>query len=166
MSLVVKHTKKQYEIADEGTHDATLAEIRELGKVETGFGTKEKLLFIWELEDQFDSKGEPIRIFQRFNKSIHPKAALYKAVRSITGEDPGDEFDLEQLIGVSVQLVLQHNEGDDGIVYANVAAIVRLKTAEEEATVTDGIRKKRHPTPPIDEEAPWSPTDEEAPFKN
>lgn len=154
MSLIVTRSKKQYEIAAEGTHEATLQEIRELGKVETSFGAKEKLLFIWEVE-QVDSKGEPVKVFQRFTKSLHPKAALYKAVRSITGEDPGDEFDLSKLIGTSVQLVIQHNESDDGVIYANVAAILRVQTPEEEASekrvqaVIDAARKRQQEQEPI-----------------
>ncbi len=168
MSLVVKQRKRQYEIPPEGTVEAILVEIKELGEVQTGFGAKEKLLFVWET-DQTDKQGNSLKVFQRFTKSIHPQAYLTKAIRSITGDEPGDEFDLGNLIGVSVELVIQHNKGDDGITYANVAAIVRHKTAAEEASekrvqsVIDAA--KRVPmkvTNPLKDQSPI--TDADVPF--
>ena len=131
--LVVKYTKKQYEIPDEGIVNGTLAEVKDLGEMPTAFGSKDKILWVWET-DQIGRNGKPMKVFQRFTKSLHPKALLYKALRSITGEEPGEEFDLSSLIGTQVQLVIQHNEGEDGITYANVASIFRPKTAEEEAS--------------------------------
>ena len=149
MSLVLKRNKRQYDIPDEGIINATLAEIKDLGEVQTTFGAKEKLLFVWEV-DQTDQYGNRMKVFQRFTKSLHPQALLTEAIYSITGEDVGDELDLEDLIGINVQLLIKHNQGADGVIYANVRDIIRPKTKAEEVSekrvqnVIDAHRRSLH----------------------
>jgi hypothetical protein len=125
MSLIVKNVKREFELPDEGTHKATLKAIEDLGLVKSKFGIKDKALLIFET-DQADREGKPRKAFKRYTKTLHPKGALRKAVRAITGEDPGDEFNLAALIGRRVQLLIEH-QASEGIVYANVTAIVRAK---------------------------------------
>jgi hypothetical protein len=45
----------------------------------------------------------------------------------------GSSFDLDSLLGVEADLVLKHNQGDDGKTYCNVRTILRLPTAAERA---------------------------------
>jgi len=85
-----------------------------------------------------------MKAFQTFNLSLHPQSFLSQAIRDITGRDTGNEFDLDSLLGVEVDLVIKHNEGTDGRIYANVATILRPKTKAEEAEekrVTDATAK-------------------------
>ena len=134
MTLIVKYVKRQFEIPDEGTHLATLVEIQRLGPVQTAYGVRNKLLSVFET-DQLDREGKPRRAFKRFTETLHPKSALRKAIRSIIGEDPGDEFDLARLIGRTVQIVIEHQESE-GSAYANITAIMRVKSTEPPAAGT------------------------------
>jgi hypothetical protein len=131
---IVRYVRKQFDIPDEGLHDAVISEFRDLGMI-TGFnGQKQaKLQAIYEL-DELGSNGEPLKVFQRFNNTLHPQSFLYKAITDITGALPGEEYDTDKLIGRRVQLLIKHNEGANGVVYANVENILRPKTKDEEAS--------------------------------
>jgi hypothetical protein len=126
--------KKQYEVPPEGTCSATLAEVKDLGEVDTNFGKKFKVLFVW-ITDFMGADGTPIRVYERFSNTLHPKGNLSPRLKQITGEWPDQEteFDLSALQGTRGQLVIQHNEADDGRVFANVTAFVRLPTPAEAA---------------------------------
>ena len=130
MSLILKQTKKQFEIPKPGPVTARLTEIKDLGIVETKNGPKDKVRFVWSTTTERSTQGESFKIFQSFSKSLHPMSYLFKTLRQITGENPTDGFNLVTLIGTEVQLIIQHNERD-GVVYANVAAIIPLPTPEE-----------------------------------
>jgi hypothetical protein len=131
---VVRYVRKQFDIPDEGLHDGVISEFRDLGMV-TGFnGQKQaKLQAIYEL-DELGSNGEPLKVFQRFNNTLHPQSFLYKAITDITGTSPGEAYELDDLIGRRVQLLIKHNEGANGVTYANVENILRPKTHVEEAS--------------------------------
>ena len=135
MSMIVKRRKRQFEIPKEGQVFARLQQIKDLGIVDGNFGSKEKIAFVWQTAE-CGIGGEPLEVWQRLTKSLHPKSLLFKAIRQITGEDPGEEFDLQTLVGVEVTLVIEHNEAED-VTYANVAAIVRPLTEDEKRSDTE-----------------------------
>jgi len=143
MVLIVTNLKR--EIPDEGTHRATLIEITDLGSVQTKYGMKEKVLFTFEVE-QADGEGKKRRAFKRFSKTLHPKGGLRKAIRAITGEDPGDEFDLAQLIGRTVQILIEH-QVSEGSTYANITAIVRMKSTEPPSGAAAPVVRPSGPNP-------------------
>ncbi len=128
MALIVESgagaSGARYEIPNEGPVVATLTEVKDLGIVETRFGPKRRVRFTWETE-QVGASGRPLRVFQAFNLSFDPKAHLYKAVRQILGREPERRFDLESLVGTRATLIIEHNEGSEGKVYANVVTVVR-----------------------------------------
>ncbi len=163
----IRYTPKQFETPDEGVYWATPVEIKELGIVPTANGDKEKIQFIWELDD-LDSRGNHLRAFQRFNKTLHPNSSLSQAIFDITGKEPGEEYELDDLLGLRVQLAIKHNPSDaTGKVYANVAAILRPKTAREEAEerrvaqVREQIRKQATATKTLTAPAPVINTSDE-----
>ena len=130
--MKVRYQAKGFEIPPEGVEWASIAEIKELGLVETQNGAREKIAIVWEL-DRADSHGRPFLVFQRFNLSLHPASFLSKTIHDITGEEPGDEYELDDLLNARCQLVLKHNESEtNGRTYANVATILRPRTAAEE----------------------------------
>ena len=88
--------------------------------METEWGTKKKVKFIWEIVEN----GKTVEVHQRFNQTMHEKSALRKAVRAILGRDPGATYDVMKLLGAKVTIIVQHNE-HEGTVYANVVAMVR-----------------------------------------
>jgi hypothetical protein len=123
MSIVVKD--KVYELADEGVHSAVISEVKDLGLVETTFGTKDRVQFTLEVLDQKDTEGEPIKVFVRANKSLHHKSTLGNMLNQLSVPVNG-EFDLEDLVGMKVQVVIQHNE-NQGKTYANVTSFLKGK---------------------------------------
>ena len=62
MALIVKNVKREFELPDEGAHRATILEPKDLGSVQTKFGTKEMALLPFEVE-QTDSEGNRRRAF-------------------------------------------------------------------------------------------------------
>ena len=146
MTLIVKNIRREFELPDEGAHRAMLVEVKDLGSVQTKFGAREMLLFTFEVE-QTDSEGNRRRAFKRYAKTLHPKGALRKAIRSITGEDPGDEYDVAQLIGRQVHIVIEHEHSGDST-FANIAAMTRVKANEPpSATSASAARISSDPKP-------------------
>jgi hypothetical protein len=134
---------KDFEPVSEGVHAAVLADVVDKGMVQTAFGEKHKVQFTY-LTDEADEGGRTKYVFQSFTASLHEKATLRKAVKAIRGgkDIEGDSFDVESLIGSQVQLVVQHNEGRDGKVYANVASILKPKAGVKVAVPSDFTRSK------------------------
>lgn len=131
MTLIVSSTnrssKQSFEIPTEGPHTAVLSKVKDLGEVETKFGPKHRVRFIWQIEDERDERGNPKLAFQAFNVSFDAKSLLYKAVRQILGSAPPSTFDLESLVGTEATIVVEHNAGSDGTEYANISAVIRGK---------------------------------------
>jgi len=139
MSLVVSSTpKKKYAVADEGEHLAVIADVIDIGEVETDRGPKARVRFVW-ITDQSDENGRPITTMMQFNKTLHENSLLRKTVKSILGKDPGETYDLETLIGRTNRIVIEHSE-HEGVTYGNITAI--LKSAEKVEIPKDYMRAK------------------------
>jgi hypothetical protein len=136
---------KDFEPVSEGVHSAVLADVVDKGMVQTAFGEKHKVMFVF-LTDEADEDGKTKYVFSSYTASLHEKAGLRKAVKAIRGRDiEGDTFDIETLIGSQVQLVIQHNEATNGKVYANIQAILKSKSGVKVAIPADFTRKKDKP---------------------
>jgi hypothetical protein len=134
---------KDFEPVSEGVHAAVLADIVDLGMVTTAFGEKHKVQFLW-MTDEADEDGRTKYVFQRFTASLHEKATLRKAVKQILGRDlTADEknYDIEQLIGSQVRLIIQHNESN-GKIYANVGGIMKPDPKAKVVIPSDFVRKQ------------------------
>lgn len=122
---------KNFELPKEGTVQAVLAEVRDLGLVDTTFNGKtkktHKVLFRWQLAE-LDSEGQPKRAYERFTLSLHEKAALRKRVAQMFGKEPPTTLDLEKIVGTNVNLVIVHapNAKDASKPWVNIAAVLRL----------------------------------------
>lgn len=148
MAIVVNiNSGKDFEPVSEGVHAAVLADVVDKGIVPTAFGDKHKVMFTY-LTDEADEEGRTKYVFQSFTASLHEKASLRKAVRAIRGgrDIDGSEFDIETLIGSQVSLVIQHNEGRDGKVYANIVSIMKPNPKVKVAIPADFTRKKDKPS--------------------
>jgi len=140
-----------FEPVSEGIHAAVLADIVDLGVIETGFGPKEKVQFVW-LTDEADENGRTKYLFKRYTKSLHEKASLRKDFIKIAGRDLTAEeiksgrVDIEaELLGKQNQLLVEHSEGREGKVFANVQAIMKSKPGAKVAIPSDFQRKKDRP---------------------
>jgi hypothetical protein len=120
---------KQFEILDEGVHNAVLAAVQNLGLVTSSYDGTEKLKvrFVW-ISDELDKEGDPIVTLQSMTNSMHEKSTLRKTVKGILGRDPGDEpLDDSLVLGAQCQIVITHNESN-GRTFANVVTATRQKS--------------------------------------
>ena len=117
------HKKSDFPIPSEGAHIATVKDVRDLGIRPTSYGDKHQLRLDWLL-DETSEAGQALMAFQTFTASLGEKSNLRKAIKSILGRDPGPEYDTDDLIGRRATLVLGHDEGSGGRIYANVRAIL------------------------------------------
>jgi hypothetical protein len=128
----VQITKKVFEIADAGLHNAKIVRTEDLGLVEGGkFGAKEKVLIVFECLDQQDAEGKNVEVWGRFTKSIGEKSMLGKLLAALR-ITPGDTFDTDDLLGARVQLVIVHSDDDK---YANIDTFIPLKATKTPAPV-------------------------------
>jgi hypothetical protein len=127
MGIPVK--SKVYELADEGVHSVVISNVKDLGLVETQFGTKDRVQITLNVLDQNDAEGNPINLFVTANKSLHAKSTLGNMLNQlgIGIPEPGVEFDVEDLVGVKSQVVVQHNKSSDGRTFANVTTFLKKK---------------------------------------
>jgi hypothetical protein len=113
----------------EGTHEAVVAQIQDLGLQENKYdknkGKRHRVVFWFELEDK-DSKGRryvfPIWLTPTLRNSVSGGQSKLRqlAERLLKRDLSNDElttpelFDIEGLVGKNCVLVLQHYTGDDG----------------------------------------------------
>jgi hypothetical protein len=110
--------------APEGSHQAVLVDIQDLGEQDDGFGgTKHFIKYIFQLAELMES-GKPYVVSQRFNATLHPKGKLKPFIQSMRGKAFTPEelkrFDDEELVGKNYLLTVVHNVGKNGGTYANV----------------------------------------------
>jgi hypothetical protein len=129
MGIVV--TKKVYELADEGIHNVVITRIEDVGIVETQNGMKDKAAIYFTCLDQKAKDGGEVDLRYLVNKVITAKSTLGKllAALKITA---GDNFDMDDLIGIKAQVVVQHNKAENGNTYANIMSFVPVKRGVEQ----------------------------------
>lgn len=142
MALVVSEPdQKDFELPEDGQYLAVIADVIDLGEVQTGFGVKPKVQIKWLL-DAFNSEGFQFQVSAFYTASLHEKANLRKALKSILGADVSGQFDLEELLGVNNQLVIQQNTPAGGEkTYANIVAILKAPKGKRLAIPDDFQRK-------------------------
>lgn len=147
MALVIKD--KVFEVATEGLHNAKIVRVEDLGLVEGNFGTKDKVRIVFEMVDQKDKEGKFVEVWMSATKSLHEKSTLGKFLNSLKISAKG-EFDLNNIVGKKLQVVISHNE-KEGRTYANIATVIPVRQAGQAAPVA--------PPPAVEEIA-----DEDIPF--
>jgi hypothetical protein len=106
---------------------AVIVDRTPLKKVQNDFGEREVFRFVYETEVT-DDDGKRWCIWSRpYTASLNEKANLRKDLKRILGRDltdaEKDEFDVDGLVGYGVKLMVGHEEGKDGKVYAVITAI-------------------------------------------
>lgn len=116
--------------------------------VQTDWGPKEKFKLVFEV-DALREDGNRFAVWSRgYTVSLHEKAAFRKDIKQWFGRDLNaqelKEFDTEALIGRPAFLVVAHSEGNNGEIYANIAAFTPHKEAHGEPLQPSGnfVRKK------------------------
>jgi hypothetical protein len=142
------------EPVSEGLHSAILADIVDLGVIDTGFGPKRKLQFTW-LTDEADEEGKTKYLFNRYTASLHEKATLRKDFAKIAGRDltadelASKDLDIEGiLLGRQNTVVVEHSEDPKtGKVYANIATFMKPQGAKLAVPADFQRKKDRQPQP-------------------
>lgn len=124
MPLIAKRPKR--EVAPEGVYAAMVKNVEAVDHDDYG----ERIQFSFDLEGQFQDDGTPMRVFRSCSYKLSPNSALTGVVKDILGRSLSDDeayggFDLENLIGLPVQVVVKHKVSATGNSYAVVDTIIR-----------------------------------------
>lgn len=132
----------------EYTGRAVCVDVTPAETVQTDWGPKEKFKLVFEV-DQLREDGTPFAVWSRgYTVSLHEKSAFRKDIKQLFGRDLNaqelKEFDTESLIGHPAFLVVTHSEGNNGEVYANIAALTPHKEAHGQPLQPSGkfVRKQ------------------------
>ena len=109
----------------DGPIKAVLVDITEPKKRMTQYGEKDEFRLVFETEAIDDENDRRFCIWSRgYTPSLNEKSALRKDLKKMMGRDLTanelDEFDLEDLIGHGIKLIIQHEHKDDKT-YANIS---------------------------------------------
>jgi hypothetical protein len=109
----------------DGPIKAVLVDITELKKRMTQYGEKDEFRLVFETEAIDEDNDRRFCIWSRgYTPSLNEKSALRKDLKKMMGRDLTanelDEFDLEDLIGHGIKLIIQHETKDDKT-YANIS---------------------------------------------
>jgi hypothetical protein len=144
MALIITSKPQTFELPSEGEHLAVLADVVDLGESETEYGLKDRLQFVW-LVQQNGSNGNLLSVRQRpHNKSLHEKSNLRKDLKRILGSEPGDTFDVESMLGANALLEIEHYTRE-GRTYANVVAIRRPVNCDHVLQIPQNYKRAEPP---------------------
>lgn len=135
-----KPKQKQYQQASDGIHPSVLADVDDLGEVHGQFGLKPKVRLTYLVGDERDAEGKPIQVSQFLVNSLHPKANLYNLILTLTGTEPTDDFDSEDLIGLQCRVKTLRYTNRKGLVYAGVNRVFPANGDAEVAIPLDFVR--------------------------
>jgi hypothetical protein len=133
--------------ASDGWHNAVCADVVDVGTKQTKFGPKQKLKVVLVIDER-DQAGQPIRVDDFYNVSIHEKSKLYGTARTLTGTDPdaAGEFDTDSMIGRQCQIKTARHTTSKGVAFANVTDITPPPAgAPRVAIPLDFVRAKDRP---------------------
>jgi len=125
--MKISKKSQSFEPHPEYTGKAVCVDVTPLKKTETAFGPKETFKFVFETT-VLRQDGSPYCVWSRgFTASLHEKAALTQFLkkwfgRALTATEE-ESFDTEDLVGRPAEIVITHEEGRTGEVYASIALI-------------------------------------------
>ncbi len=180
MPIIIKN-ESNFVPAPDGVHEAVCVDVVDLGMVDTQFGAKHKIKFVFEIAELMENKKR-FTIGQRFNVSMHKKSTLRAFLKTWRGRDFTEEemksFDAEKVIGAPAQIIVTHDE-KEGEIYANITGIVRSKNplkpsgeykrAKDREDYKAPVESKPRVAQPPTEADKWdaqpeAPPDDEVPF--
>lgn len=118
----------------DGTVRGVIVDVTPLKKVQSQYGERDVFRLVFETEVT-DDDGKRFCVWSRgYTPSLNEKANFRKDLKRILGRDLTqtelDEFDTEALVGRGVQLIVQHEEGQNGTTYAVISFIGPDKAKE------------------------------------
>jgi hypothetical protein len=148
MAIVVRKSGGDFVPCPAGTWPAVCVDVVDLGDVYSEWkGEKvHKIRLVWQINERMPD-GRPYLVQKQYTASLHEKASLRKDLASWRGMDFKPEelngFDLENVLGVGCLLSIVQQTGNDGQLYGNVAAVMRLPQGYE-APRPDGYVRVIH----------------------
>ncbi len=130
MAMIAKSSGGEFEIAPEGTGLGVCVDVTPLKTRQTQWGEKREFRFVFELDESaFGVRKDGSRYciwsrgFSLNITSVPKKSNLTKFLESwmgaeLTKEDYKNGVDVEELLGVSAKIIVQHDNG-----YANILSI-------------------------------------------
>jgi hypothetical protein len=117
-----------FELPPSGTHPAILVALIDLGTHTSTFDptkTRHKILLIWELTAESDSKGINFLVCQDYTWSLNSKAALREVVKGFRGKDlaDGEEYDLAAMLGQPCMINLSEGVSGKGKTFIEVSSV-------------------------------------------
>jgi hypothetical protein len=119
-----------------GTVDAVCVDVIDLGVVDTMWGRKRRVRFVFETDER-NAFDDPIRLVRTYNASLNEKGSLYRDLGTWRGEEfvkqvTQNGFDTNTLVGEPCQLKVEPTSTKEGDVFHNITEItppgsVRLK---------------------------------------
>jgi hypothetical protein len=109
----------------DGTVRAVIVDVTPLKKQQSQYGERDVFRLVFETEVE-DDDGKRFCVWSRgYTPSLNEKANFRKDLKRILGRDltevERDEFDTEALVGRGVQLIVQHEEGQNSQTYAVIS---------------------------------------------
>jgi len=124
-----------YSPAPEGTHGARLYQAIDLGTQEDIYGTKRKILVIFELPSKLMDDGRPYTIGTWYASSLHRMGNLRGDLTSWLGRvltrDEVDGFSWKIVADIPCLVTITHKTNDNGDVKAKVQSITAVPEGME-----------------------------------
>lgn len=140
MAITVRGSS--FEPAPEGLHQVVCVDVV-ADRKEGPYGMRDIIKLSWQTESLNPKNGKPFLVVQTFGRTLSPKGRLRPLLKSWRGRDftpkELEDFDLETLLGANAQMNILH-ESKDGIVYANIAAIIPLPKGVSKIAPRDYVR--------------------------
>lgn len=132
MPLIVKDEPQEFPLCPDGLHAAILVDAVDLGSQESPWGAKHKLSLVFETQLQ-DEEGNHYILAKRYTWSLHEKSNLRKDLERFRGNkleasELKEGVDLEAYIGMSCNVLVVHNETENGV-FANIESVLPYKKA-------------------------------------
>jgi hypothetical protein len=122
--MIIKKMKKEFEVPDEGSYLAVVADVEHLPAQTTPWGVQKQVRVKWLLQ-QLGKDGKELSVIATFNESLDDRSKLFAAITDITGIAPGEQYDTENLIGLNCRLTIKPKKKLDGGLFPKVVAILR-----------------------------------------
>ena len=127
MSLIATD-KSNYKPVDAGTYSAVCVGMIDMGTQNTAYGTKQQVLFQFEMDAERDD-GNRYVISKAYTNSLNKKARLREDLDAWRGRPFTPEeikgFDLRKVLGAPCLLTVTHGD-NEGNVYAKIHAVAKL----------------------------------------
>jgi hypothetical protein len=137
MSFFIKAARKRTD-APEGIHRAVCIDVVDLGLKKNNFNQKKadlihKIEICWETAEINPQTGRRYFAAKEYTFSLGERAALRKDLEAWLGRqlEPGENFDLESLIGQNCRLTLTSKTSQWNNVYTNVTEVNPAGDQEE-----------------------------------